>query len=42
MGSNLTPAKDGALFRVGSPGTLEVFISGSFNNWSQPEDNRLA
>ncbi len=40
-GANLAPEQDGATFRVGAPGALDVFVSGSFTNWSRREEDRL-
>lgn len=41
MGANLTPRRDGATFRVWAPGAKSVYISGSFNGWSQNDQSLL-
>lgn len=41
MGANLTPGMDGATFRVWAPGATSVYISGSFNAWSQNDQSLL-
>jgi 1,4-alpha-glucan branching enzyme len=41
MGANLTPARDGATFRVWAPGAKDVFVSGSFTGWTNVDAGRL-
>ena len=41
MGANLTPARDGATFRVWAPGAKDVFVTGSFTGWTNVDAGRL-